>query len=583
MALLPSHAANGATTPSTVEQAISALSMLAADAGSTAAPSDASANGAQPDASGAKKKAESIPSEVTVVAGYQNNDISGNWNKANQYVVKPNGAFIDLLGLSFDDDATYGYGKLLWAGFDEAHQKIGFDWESPITAKTRKFLKYQYDRADFFLEPSQDPVNPSDRRDQSLRYIIAPDDKRLPEITLNASQEKVYAPGIMRYAVGATPGTLSYYTQTVSPQVSMPFAGGDVTLTYSRNEFGDHTNAQPHAGTNLFQIGYDGEIGTKTQLFGSLSDVSISQSHLDGIARRRTARLGLVSQPLDNLTASLQLSAEGDDQPNTLNAYVRTNNTLIARLRYRPERMLVFEGAYERQNLRRLNNPQNYIDAPSWDGGWLSVRLNPGDRVSIFVRQRLRRLHDAPQAAIPNLENLDSLLYNKEDDTDAYLTVVLPANALFYANYNRNKRDNTARDVGSKFSQASAGVTVPLSSLLTLNADWTHQNWDGVGSVLTVDPLRLNYGLPFVSDGDYWNLGFSYLPGKDTLTGNVYRFTSSGGESVRGTGFTLNYERPMKAGVTSRLQIGKDKYNDHVLPGFNYSDSFIRIDLGRRF
>ena len=119
--------------------------------------------------------------------------------------------------------------------------------------------------------------------------------------------------------------------------------------------------------------------------------------------------------------------------------------------------------------------------------------------------------------------------------------------------------------------------------LLSLNADWSRHDWSGRGSPVTRDPFRLNFGRPLTSDGSSVNLGLAYLAGPDRVTMNLYRFTASGGESVRSRGILLGYEPHWTGWFAPRLQIGWDDYDDRVLSGFDYSDGFVRVDLARRF
>jgi hypothetical protein len=85
------------------------------------------------------------------------------------------------------------------------------------------------------------------------------------------------------------------------------------------------------------------------------------------------------------------------------------------------------------------------------------------------------------------------------------------------------------------------------------------------------------------SDGNAFNFGFAYLSGRDTVTLNLYRFTASGGEAVRSQGIALGFEPRWVGWLAPRFQVGWDDYDDHVFSGFNNSDAFFRIDLGRRF
>jgi hypothetical protein len=207
----------------------------------------------------------------------------------------------------------------------------------------------------------------------------------------------------------------------------------------------------------------------------------------------------------------------------------------------------------------------------------------PHRNVTLLLRHRQRRLDDIPLSDIAALPTTMPLFFDEDDRTDAQLTILLPRDALLYANYGRAKRDNDARRVGFRLNTLNLGLAMPLSQHLSFNVDWNRQNWTGRGDALNNDPLLLNFGRPPTSDGDHVNVGWVYVTGKNTVTANLYRFTSSGGESVRGRGGAIGYERFLNDRLSGRVQLVWDDYDDRVLPGFNNSDSFVRIDLIRRF
>jgi DmsE family decaheme c-type cytochrome len=518
--------------------------------------------------------------DVETISSFQNLGVDGNRSKYHQYNVKPDGLFSEMLRLHLFDGTGFGFGKLLWTGVDEPGQTVALRLDS--LARAPSLLRYDYSRASFFIEPSLDPRTVSERKEHhALLRVLSPNNA--PSLDFVFNRQQVDAPGLSRLTTGGVPGSLNYRTTAFGPTLRAPLAGGDLSLQYLRDTFTDDSGFLPRASTHSWQLSYDRAVGAKTTAFASLSDVRTRQSGLPGPAKNRQVRVGAVSSLLRNVTVSALLNVEDVDLPHTLNAFIVDNDSFTLRVRYHPEARLTFEGGYERVNLRRLNNPQNFVDTPEWDGGWFSVRAMPHRNVTLLLRHRQRRLDDIPLSDIAALPTTMPLFFDEDDRTDAQLTILLPRDALLYANYGRAKRDNDARRVGFRLNTLNLGLAMPLSQHLSFNVDWNRQNWTGRGDALNNDPLLLNFGRPPTSDGDHVNVGWVYVTGKNTVTANLYRFTSSGGESVRGRGGAIGYERFLNDRLSGRVQLVWDDYDDRVLPGFNNSDSFVRIDLIRRF
>jgi hypothetical protein len=537
---------------------------------------------APPGAASPRAQSRHPTAELEVVGSYQHRNPSGNRSKLWQYTVPPQGVFFDALRLGLKDSQGAPLGTGEWTGIDEPRQTaaLQFDHRGP-TGRGSTF-RYEYDRAAFFIEPGLEAVDSSDEKKHELVWRWQPRPMGL-ELHVNGETRRLDAPGVSRLATATGPGALRYSVERFGPGVRLPLGGGGLGATYLRENFEDRTGFLPKAHTNAWIVDYNGFVTPKTTAFASFDFVSIRQDGLPGDAENRRTRLGVVSALLPQLTASAELNIEDFRKPNTFNAFVRDRDLFVTRLRYRPQPGLTLEGGYERTGLRRVNNAQTFIDTPRWDGGWLSLRAMPSDRITLFARHRLRRLSHAPPALIPELPSTLPLYYDDVDRTDAQLTFSLPRDALLTLGYWRDRRDNEARDVGFDSDMFSAALSMPLNRTLTFNADWSRQNWDGQGDALNNDPLGLNFGRPLTSDGEAFSLGLAYLPGRETWTLSLYRFRASGGEAVRSHGIALGYEPRWIGWGAPRLQIGWDDYDDQILSGFDYSDAFFRIDLARRF
>jgi hypothetical protein len=520
--------------------------------------------------------------DLDVDAAYQSLDVQGNRSKAFQYTVPPSAFFADRLGLTLRELGGLRYGVAEWTGVDEPRQTAGVRLQSLGPTGTGAALRYGYDRAAFFIEPSLNPRRASDREEHALIARWVPTGRGL-EVRLLGESQRVDAPGLQRLSPLTGLAGLDYSVERYGPELRYPFGDGSIRLRYTREEFDDRTRFLPDAGTNLWQVSLDRFLGLETSVFASFARAEIRQDGLPGHARDERARLGVATTLLPGLHASAQYILDNFRQPNTLNAFVRDRDTFVTRLRYRPRGWLLVDGGYERTGLRRLNSPQTFIHTPRWDGGWLAVRAFPRDDITVSVRHRIRRLDDAPPAAISALPSRLPLFYDDEDQTDAQLTVALPRDIQFYANYGRNRRHNDPREVGFRYNTLNTGVSVPFSEGLSMNLDWTRQDWSGRGDPLTSDPLRLNFGRPLTSDGNSISLGLAYLLNQDTLTMNLYRFTASGGESTRSQGILLGYEPRSSGWLAPRFEIGWDDYEDRVFPGLDYQGAVFRINMARRF
>jgi predicted CXXCH cytochrome family protein len=546
------------------------------------APSAGTAAGTAPSGDGKASAAAASLRDLEVIGSYQNLGVDGNRSKFYQYTVPPSGLFLQRLRLGFRDRQGQPTGFGEWTGLDEPRQTAALRLGRLDPLGRGSALRYSYDRAAFFIEPSLEPVVSSDRRTQALRYRWVPTHSAL-ELRLRGDTQRVEAPGVSRLAVDRVPGSINYAVERFGPELRLPAGSGNLGIQFSRENFEDRTGAQPDAHVNLWRASYDGMVGLDTSVFASFTNASLRQDGLPGDTENRLARIGISHSIFRNLTASAQLDIQNIRKPNTFNAFVRDRDLFVTRLRYRPWTRWMVEGGYERTGLRRVNNPQTLIETPRWDGGWLALRVLPTDNITFSARHTIRRLSHAPPAVITELPSTLPLYYDKDDRTDAQLSIGLPANVLLYFNYGRDRRQNNDRQVGFLFDTWDAGVTLPLSGRLSFNADWSRQNWEGRGEPLTEDPLRLNFGQPMTSDGTAFNFGFAYLSGRDTLTLNLYRFTASGGEALRSQGIALGFEPRWVGWLSPRFQVGWDDYNDHVFSGFNNSDAFFRIDLGRRF
>jgi predicted CXXCH cytochrome family protein len=514
---------------------------------------------------------------------YQGLDTDGNRSKAYQYTVPPSGLFLDALRLQYQDEGNRAFGSGYWTGVDEPRQTAALRLEQLGPMGIGPSLRYGYDRAAFFVDPSPDPLSASDRKDQAVLLRWLPS-RRGPEARFVAESQRVEAPGVSRLATNGQPDALDYSNEVYAPQALLPLGGGRLRLQYAREEFSDRTRFLPGARSDGGFVRFDRFVGANTSLFAQFGRASVEQGGLPGHAVNQQLRLGATALLAPRLTAQAHLALDDIRQPNTLNAYARDRDLFVARLRYQVLTRLSLEGAYERAGFRWLNNPQTFVHTPRWDGGWLAVRARPTDTITLFARHRIRRLSDAPPAEIAGLPQRLPLFYDDDDRTDAQLTFLLPRDALLYLNYGRDRRQNDARGMGFEFDMLNAGLAMPLTRVLSLNADWSRQEWSGRGDALTRDPLRLNFGRPLTSDGDAINLGLAYFAGGDRLTMSLYRFTASGGESVRAWGALLGYEpRWSQWLVSPRFAIGWDDYDDRVLSGLDFSDTFVRVDLARRF
>lgn len=517
------------------------------------------------------------PFEFESVSTYQTLGAEGNLSKYDQYNVKPDGLFSDLWRVKIFDVTGLGIARAQWTGADEPRQTSSVRVDLPRAG----LLRFDYDRALFFAEPSLNPVVASERKNQSLLLRLA-SPKEPAKLGFILRSQRVTAPGINRLTVGVTPGMLDYHTSSGGVELIAPLGTGTFYLQFLSESFEDRTQSLPRAHSAIWQVRYHNDITARTSAYASFSSISTRQSGLADRAWNIRTQAGMTTNLRPNLIASVRLDVTDVNLPNTLNAFVQDNDSVTVRLRYRPKPRLTLEGGYERVNLQRVNNLHTFIENPHWDGGWLLVRATPHDNVSLFARHRLRRLTQSPPAAIPALASDLPLFADEDNRTDMRVTITLPRNALFYLNYGDYERNNAQRQVGSRLKMLDAGVALPLSKRLSLNADWSRQNWTGWGESLTTDPLNLNLGRPLSSDGKYFNLGLAYS-GKNTLTANLYRFTSSGGESVEGRGVMLSYERRLTDLISARVVLGWDDYNDHLLPGFDNSDRFLRLDFIRRF
>ena len=517
------------------------------------------------------------PFEFETVSSFQSLGAEGNLSKYDQYNVKPDGLFSDLWRFKAYDTTGLTLARAQWTGADEPRQTVGLRVDLPALG----LFRYDYDRALFFAEPSLNAVMASERKNQNLRLqFMSP--KEPARLGVILQSQRVTAPGLNRLTtVGAT-GGLDYHTDKGGVELMTPLGSGNFYLQFFNETFDDRTNYLPHAHSVVWQMRYHSDVSARMSTFASLSSVSTRQSGLASNSKNIRTQAGVTAQLRPNLTASLRLDFNDLSLPNTLNAFVQDNDAVTARVRYRPRSRLTLEGGYEWVNVRRVNNLHTFLDNPRWNGGWLSLRATPHDHVSLFARHRVRRLSKAPPAEIAGLTEDAPLFFDEDDRTDVRVTVTLPRNALLYVNYGDTKRHNEFRESGFRFKTFDLGVAAPLSQRLSFNADWSRQDWSGSGVALTTDPLNLNFGRPLASDGDYFNLGLAYA-GKNTVTANLYRFTSSGGESVRGQGVMLGYERRLTDLISARLLLGWDDYNDNFLPGFDNSDKFIRLDFIRRF
>jgi predicted CXXCH cytochrome family protein len=522
------------------------------------------------------------PLWVEVVGSYQGLHVHGNESKSEQYTVRPSGLFFDALRLQFRDPKRGAFGSGQWTGIDEPRQMAALRLDDLDSTGAGPSLLYGFDRAAFFIEPSPDPRNASDRETHAL-LLRWRRSARAPDLRFVAEKQRVDAPGVARLGSALAPGALNYDVETYAPQALFPLLGGDLRLQYTREEFDDRTRFLPSARANGWHARYDRLVGANTFVFASYGRATLEQAGLSGDAINQQTRLGAETTLLPRLTLSARLTLDDIRQPNTQNAFVQDRDLFVARLRYRPLGWLSLEGAYEREELDRLNNVQTFVHTPSWEGGWLALRAAPHEKIRLSARHRSRRLNDPPPAEIIALPSTSPLFYDEDDRTDARLTITLPRDALLYINYGQDRRQNDARDVGYRFDLWNAGVSWPVSPVLTLNADWSRQEWSGRGTALTTDPLGLNLGRSLTSDGDAVNLGLAYLVGRDRVALTAYQFRASGGESVRARGFLIGVEPQLDGWITPRFQLGWDQYDDRLLPGLDYSDFVFRVDLARRF
>jgi hypothetical protein len=516
--------------------------------------------------------------EFESIVSFQNSDPTGNVSKYYQYNVKPDGLFSDLIRLRLFNPSGFRYGSLVWTGLGEARQTGALRLDG-----VRSSLTYDYDTAEFFVDPSFEPRSPSKRTTQTLRLNLTPS-KSIPDLGFVLQRQRVDAPGISRLAVGGVPGALNYRIQSYAPELRLPLGKGVMLLQYRHETFSDYTAFLPRAKSDVWQLRYDADLGTRTTAFAAWSRTSTRQDGLSGDATNKRIRAGVTSTLSRSLTFAARFDSTDISLPNTLNAFVTNNDLFSLRLRYRPQSKLLLEGGYERVGIDRMNNEQTGVDSPRWSGGWLSLRATPCDNVSIFARHRFRSLSGAPPATISELPSTASLFFTRDDRTDLRLNVILPGDALFFVNYGRNDRDNKARQVGVELDTVDIGFVKPLSKRLLLNFNWNRQDWTGTSVAPIWNPLGQigAEARPLLSDGTFVNLGLAYA-GKNTVTADLYRFTSSGGKSVRGRGMTLSYERRLSHGLGARLVFGWDDYDDDVLTFFNHSDQFVRVELMRRF
>lgn len=441
------------------------------------------------------KETEKTPSaaprltEFESVVSFQNSDPTGNASKYYRYNVKPDGLFSGALRLRLFNTDGFRYGSVSWTGLGEARQTGALRLDG-----VRSALAYDYDTAEFYVDPSFEPRSPSERTTQTLRLNLTPS-RRIPDVGFVVQRQRVEAPGISRLAVGGVPGALNYRNKSYGPELRLPLGSGNLLLQYRRETFSDFTAFLPHAKSDVWQLRYDTDLGERTMGTLAYARGSIRQDGLPGDATNKRLRVGVTSALTRYLTASLQFDSTDISLPNTLNAFVTNNDLFSLRLRYRPQSKWLLEGGYERVGIDRMNNLQTSVDSPRWSGAWLSLRATPAENVTMFARHRFCSLSRAPAAIIVpptgvvGTPSTASLFFDRDDRTDLRVSVTLPGDALFFVNYGRNDRDNKARQVGIQLDNLDIGFVKPLSKRLLLNFNWNRQDWTGTSIAPIWDPL----------------------------------------------------------------------------------------------
>jgi predicted CXXCH cytochrome family protein len=262
------------------------------------------------------------PLTVDAFGAYQNLNVSGNPSKAFQYTVPPDGLFLPALRFDYWDPRSAPVGSGQWTQIDEARQTAALRLGNLGPTGAGPALRYGYDRAAFFIEPSPDPRDSSDRKTQALLLRWLPT-RRGPEARFVATGQRVEAPGVSRLATDGTPGALDYSAETYVPQVLLPLGGGNLRLQYAREEFSDRTHFLPGARSDGGFARYDRFVGTSSSLFAAFGHSSLEQGGLPGHATYQQFRVGGATVLAPRLTAMAHLTLDDISQPNTLNAYVQ--------------------------------------------------------------------------------------------------------------------------------------------------------------------------------------------------------------------------------------------------------------------
>lgn len=499
----------------------------------------------------------------TASLGFQELDGEGSFPRFGQYLLPPEGLFLEKLLLSSQDQTGHTL-------FQAQLYDLGEDYHRGAVSITPAVLNYslhyRFDRARFFPEPTFRPRPQVGRRtENTFRFHAITTSTQFNEVRFQ--HLRVLQPGLQRE------GRLAYLADNVDLRGIWPVGPGQIDLRYSELTFMDSTGRQPTTTIRTYAAEYSIDLGEQTNVAAAFAHTHLGQAQVkDG--KVQLWRVAGAYTPNSRWDAQARYERRTVDLGLTQNAYTRLNATGTLKVTCRPRPDLAVRLAYEQRDMERFNSVRTRIDAPQWHILRVTANWKSSHQLGIDTHYEWRDLQDNPNRGQALTRDLRPLTPDRERRFEIKANRPFLARGFAYALFRDRRRENEARRLSYRLRTLGIGSFYQATPRLSVEATWGRDDWQSSAA-------ELNAAL---ADAQVLTLSGQYAVSPQAWVSSTYsRYRGNQASTVDDDQWSLSagYTCPQGGKVTLSYQNGD--YENVGFPILNYDVDRWKITYSSEF
>jgi len=499
----------------------------------------------------------------TVALGFQEVGVEGSFPRFGQYLLPPEGLFLEKLLLTSQDQTGHTLFQAQLYDLGEDYQRGAVS----ITPAAQSYsLSYRFDRARFFPEPTFQPRPRVGRRLENLfRFHTFTTRTQFNE--LRFQHLRVTEPGLKRE------GRLAYLADHADLRSIWPVGPGQIDLRYAELTFMDHTGRQPTTVSRTYAAEYTRDLGPQASVAASYAHTHLGQAQVPD-STVQWWRVAGAYTPNPRWEAQARYERRTLDLGVVQNAYTRLNATGTLKVTYRPQPDLAVRVAYERRDMERFNSARTRIDAPQWRILRLTANWKGPRQLGVDTHYEWRDLQDNPNRGQALSGDLRPLTPDTERRFEIKANLPFAGRGFAYALFRDRRRENEARNLSYTLRTSGIGGFYQATPQWSLEATWSQDDWRSRAAVLQ----------GVLSDAQVLTLSSSYTVSSQAwISASYSRYRGDEASEVNDDqwAFSAAYNCPRGGRATLTYQNGD--YENTGFPGLDYQADRWQITYSQEF